>query len=546
MWNYLKSYLAPLSIFCLSLILMSWGIGEYPLMDLDEPRYPEAAREMIESSQYWVPMTNGKMLFEKPILIYWSLILSFKTFGITEFAARLPSVIAGSLTVAMTYVFGRFFKIGLFASLILLSSVEFFVISRMSIPEMLLNLFIISSIAVYFLISQNLIHKNYFYLMALLIAFGFLAKGPLAIFVPGLVIFTYTILQHVLKYQSIQEKLKLILENKKIVLISSTIFLLVGLSWYVVAHFITDGGFTKQFFLTENLQRYTSTLSGHKFPWWFYLGVAFIGFMPWSIFMPAYFVTIKENLSKSNPNFQLKIFSLGWVIANILFFSSSGTKLYNYVFSIFFPLSILTALWFLEQSQKRTKAILFTSIAVTVISCILISLNFAGVFNTIIQKEDFLRDFISPDLFLILSFVIFVFGLVGVVLYKPESLKKYFFVIFVIFMATHLFCTKAIIMPLSEYKSGGIKKFANHLPKGVKLFRLNIDRPSLTFYSRIYSHSITQKIFLKKIEKNRKFCILAKKDRLDLFRSIPSLKILNTDQKYIYACVNMPSLVEYQ
>jgi 4-amino-4-deoxy-L-arabinose transferase-like glycosyltransferase len=525
---------------------MGWGIGDYPLMDLDEPRYPEAAREMIESSQYWVPMTNGKMLFEKPILIYWSLILSFKTFGITEFAARLPSVIAGSLTVAMTYVFGRFFKIGLCASLILLSSVEFFVISRMSIPEMLLNLFIISSIAVYFLISQNLINKNYFYLMALLMAFGFLAKGPLAIFVPGLVIFTYTILQHVLKDQSIQEKIKLILENKKIVIISSLIFLLVGLSWYVVAHVITDGGFTKQFFLTENLQRYTSTLSGHKFPWWFYLGVAFIGFMPWSIFIPAYLVKFKENLSKSNPNFQLKIFSLGWVISNILFFSSSGTKLYNYVFSIFFPLSILAALWFLEQSQKRTQAILFTSIAITLISCILITLNFLGVFNTVIQKEDFLRDFISPNLFLILSFVILSFGLIGIIFYKQESLKKYFLVIFIIFMAAHLYCLKEIIMPLSEYKSGGIKKFASHLPKGVKLFRLNIDRPSLTFYSRTYSQSITQKIFLKKIENNRKFCILAKKDRLDLFRSIPSLKILNTDQKYIYACVNMPSLVEYQ
>ncbi len=138
-------YIFPiLIVFTSAYLFLSYQIADYTLLDLDEPRYPKAAREMIEAGQYILPMTNGKFLFAKPILIYWAQILSFKTFGITEFAARLPSVLAASFTIVMSYIFSRILKISWFLPVILACSVEFFVIARLSIADMLLNFLLLA------------------------------------------------------------------------------------------------------------------------------------------------------------------------------------------------------------------------------------------------------------------------------------------------------------------------------------------------------------------------------------------------------------------
>lgn len=531
-----KEIWLSLMIFVISFIFLSWGIADYPLIDLDEPRYPDAAREMIENSQYWLPMKNGAFLFEKPILIYWSIILSFKFFGINEFAARLPSVVAGALTLTTAFVFGRFFKAGFYISLILATGVEYFVIARLSIPEMLLNFFTITSIAIYFLISQKYIHKNYFYLMSLLISLGFMAKGPLAIFVPGLVIFVYSVMEHLLKQQTIQTKLRLLLENKRIVVISFLIFLIVGGFWYLIAHLITDGEFTKQFFLTENLKRYTSTLSGHKYNWWFYIVVALVGFLPWSLFIPAYLANIKENLKE---NFNLKLFCLVWIFANLIFFSSSGTKLYNYIFSIFFPLSTLLGLWFTEERSSKYKKIFISSIIFFLICCSISALSFRGFFNNLIKHEDFLRDFISPNLIYVLIAMIVLVSLFGVVFAFKKMSKAYFVAIVAVFAIAQLYCIQSIMVPFAKFKVGGIREFALSIPKTTNVYRLKIDRPSLSFYYRGNTKRIGLKKLKKKIIENKEeLCILAKKDAYEVLSEISALQILKVDDLYLYACTN--------
>lgn len=537
-----SKYLRPINsivalallVFAVSLIFLSWGIADYPLIDLDEPRYPDAAREMIENSQYWIPMKNGTFLFQKPILTYWSIILSFKVFSTNEFAARLPSVIAGALTLTTAFIFGRFFKAGFYIPLILASCIEYFVIARLSIPEMLLNFFTITSIAIYFLISQNLINKNYFYLMSLLMGFGFMAKGPLAIFVPGLVVFIYSIAEHLLKQQTFQEKIKLVLKNKRIVLISSLIFLVVGGFWYLMAHLITDGGFTKQFFLTENLNRYTSTLSGHKFNWWFYIAVALVGFLPWSLFIPAYLANIKENMKS---NFELKLFCLVWIFANLIFFSTSGTKLYNYIFSIFFPLSTLLGLWFTEHRASKNKKLLISSIAFLTTCLGILLLSLQGFFDKLIEHEAFLRNFISANLIYILLAIVASLSLLGIFLAMNNMPKAYFIATAIVFAFAQLYCVRNIIVPFADFKVGGIKAFATRIPKGINVYRVRIDRPSLSFYYQGYSKRTGfKKIKRKVLENKEELCLLAKKDAYDRLSKILGLKILKIDDLYLYAC----------
>src|SRR5436189_2014860 len=78
-----------------------------PLVGPDEPRYAQVAREMLDRGDWITPTLGGFNWFEKPPLLYWLEILSYRAFGISEFAARLGPAIFGLGTVAGLWVLGR-------------------------------------------------------------------------------------------------------------------------------------------------------------------------------------------------------------------------------------------------------------------------------------------------------------------------------------------------------------------------------------------------------------------------------------------------------
>src|SRR4030095_14542267 len=68
-----------------------WRLGKLGLIDPDEPFYAQTAREMVATGDWITPQIFGHPQFEKPIFFYWFTAASFKVFGETEFAARVPS-----------------------------------------------------------------------------------------------------------------------------------------------------------------------------------------------------------------------------------------------------------------------------------------------------------------------------------------------------------------------------------------------------------------------------------------------------------------------
>ncbi len=61
------------------------------LVNPDEGRYTEVAREMAAGGDWLVPRLNGAPHWAKPPLTYWLTAGSLRLFGATEWAARLPS-----------------------------------------------------------------------------------------------------------------------------------------------------------------------------------------------------------------------------------------------------------------------------------------------------------------------------------------------------------------------------------------------------------------------------------------------------------------------
>ena len=121
------------------------NLGGPSLWDIDEGHNTEASREMMASGNWIVPTFNFLLRVDKPALLYWLQIASFKLFGINEFAGRLPSACAALLSMLLTYELGRRMfgaTAGLLAGLMLGSSVLFCAAAHFANPDALLNAFI--------------------------------------------------------------------------------------------------------------------------------------------------------------------------------------------------------------------------------------------------------------------------------------------------------------------------------------------------------------------------------------------------------------------
>ncbi|WP_218082123.1 ArnT family glycosyltransferase [Anthocerotibacter panamensis] len=99
--------LASIALLLLSGLLLLVHGGGQSLMGADEGYYAQMAREIYQSGQWLVPTFLGVPFFEKPPLLQWLMALSFHFGGVSDQSARLPSWVAGLLTVQLTYWLGR-------------------------------------------------------------------------------------------------------------------------------------------------------------------------------------------------------------------------------------------------------------------------------------------------------------------------------------------------------------------------------------------------------------------------------------------------------
>ena len=91
----------------LAFVLFFTGTASVPLIGRDEPRFAEAAREMLARGDLVVPTFGGIDRYDKPILVYWCTMAAYAVLGVNERAARLPSNLAGALLAALLAFWAR-------------------------------------------------------------------------------------------------------------------------------------------------------------------------------------------------------------------------------------------------------------------------------------------------------------------------------------------------------------------------------------------------------------------------------------------------------
>ena len=98
---------ALLVLLGVALVALGWNLGGHRLLDPDEGRNAEVAREMMVSNDYLVPHLDGLPYLDKPIVYFAAAALVMEVLGPTETAARLPAYLATLITVVLLVRFAR-------------------------------------------------------------------------------------------------------------------------------------------------------------------------------------------------------------------------------------------------------------------------------------------------------------------------------------------------------------------------------------------------------------------------------------------------------
>lgn len=156
------------------------------VMEVDAAQYAAMSMEMIQRGDYLHFYDRGNEYLDKPPLLFWLSALSFNLFGLSNFAYKLPSVLAGLLAVYSTYRLGKLWydkDAGRWAAVILASCQAFFVYTNDVRTDALLTGFVTFSL---WQLSAYIRERRVinFILGFTGIGFSMLAKGPIGLIVP--------------------------------------------------------------------------------------------------------------------------------------------------------------------------------------------------------------------------------------------------------------------------------------------------------------------------------------------------------------------------
>jgi 4-amino-4-deoxy-L-arabinose transferase-like glycosyltransferase len=358
-----------LLLLLISWIAFFWNLGVMGVMDKTEALFVEVAHQVYLTDDWITPRWNWQTFFDYPIWGYWMVALSFKLFGVNEWAARLPVALAAIALVVLSFYTLRYFGLNghedqlevrqswiraWIGTGIVALNPGWVGWGRTSVTDMFLSSAIAMAMLSFFLgyaQPENPKVQQRWYLAApVFAAIAVLAKGPVGLLLPALAISIFLI--YVGQFWQVLREIKLIT--------MIGIFLLITVPWYGLATQVNGAEFIGTFFGFSNFQRFTSVLYRHAGPWYFYLPYCFILLFPWSLFLPLTIARLqfwRKKVWASTPrNRQLGLFCLVWFMVILVFFSAAATKLPGYILPIVPAGAIMiTLFWGEEMLVDREK-----------------------------------------------------------------------------------------------------------------------------------------------------------------------------------------------
>lgn len=333
------------AIICFLFLLT--GNSLLPVTDPVESNYTLTAKEMVVSGDWISPQIYGMYWYDKPIFIYWLLCLSYSIFGFTDFAARLPSALFGTISVVIAawYMMRRYQRVvpALLLAAMTVTSLEVWAVSHSIITDQMLFAFTAATMFfAYIGLTEG--KKNFVIAAYAAAAFAVLTKGPVGIVLPGLFLLVFIALRRNTTY------LKRLFPPLGILL-----FCIISLSWYGTMYARHGIDFINGFFGLNNVTRATVSEHPEFNVWYYYIVLIPVSLLPWT--GPCLYGLWKRR--GWNDEY---IYMAVWAIGTTLFYTCMATKYPTYAYIANMPLLFLgaQAILMLYQQKKRRVWVILT------------------------------------------------------------------------------------------------------------------------------------------------------------------------------------------
>jgi 4-amino-4-deoxy-L-arabinose transferase-like glycosyltransferase len=309
-----------------------------------EAMYALIPREMLAAGSWFTPLLNGVPYLDKPHLLYWLNLLAYKLFGVSDWAARIPTLGATLGEVWLTYLIGRRLlsrRAAWLGGFVLLTCIGFFSLHLEILIDHLVTLNLIASL--YFLLRwQEAPGRRWAVPFFLCLVAGFLSKGFIGLVFPGLISLLYA-------WQMRQPRLlKLFLSPSGLGLAA-----LLLAPWVVGAE-RAHAGFLKFQLVNEQILRFLgqrqppdiTSFSAAGF--WIFLS---IWLLPWTLLLPEALYRFWRDTKPggaTDPRGRLLII---WPLVILAFFTLCSSRIEYYSLPALPPLALILG-WRLQSYLK--------------------------------------------------------------------------------------------------------------------------------------------------------------------------------------------------
>jgi 4-amino-4-deoxy-L-arabinose transferase-like glycosyltransferase len=309
-------------IFVLALALgaLCWGRG-YPLLEPDEGRNVEVAREMARDGDWVLPHLDGLPYLDKPATYFAAVALSLKVFGESEGAARLPSLLFTFGSIALAWRLGRRMGrpgAGEIAALALATMPLAMAFSRTVIFDPALAfLETLTLFGAWHALDGRGGGERWAALTWAAMGVGAIVKGPVAIIVPLLVLASFALAAGVSPRPLLRWR-------------AWPWLFVTSLPWFIAVS-LRRPDFPYYAFVHESLQRVATKALGRGGPIWYFIPVALAGSFPWSV--PAIAAAAhawRGRAQRRSAEGRAAVFLAAWALVPLVFFSLSQSKLPGY------------------------------------------------------------------------------------------------------------------------------------------------------------------------------------------------------------------------
>jgi 4-amino-4-deoxy-L-arabinose transferase-like glycosyltransferase len=422
----------------LSFVMFFYKLGAPSLFETDEVIYSQVAREMVRTGDWITMHLFSHNWFIHPPFYMWLTAASSYVFGDNEFNARLWNALFAVGLVFATYLLGRkMFKggVGILAGFIIATGLQYIIQARIATFDIPLVFFEILSLLFFFYWLEDKLPR-YYYLFFLMLGLAVLMKGPVGIVLPLFVMITYLSFTGGLKD----------LFNFRMIL-GLIIAFLAGGTWYTAQTLIHGRVFLDSIFGFYTTGMYLVPIEQHFGPWYFYLPVMIIGFMPWISFLPFSIAYQWKNRGDSD-----NLFAILWLGIVFIFFSIAGTKLPGYIMSLY-PLAAISVSKMIQDhlSGENSGLPLLISRAYKTLAVFSIALLVIAASIRMFEFPDIIDKFIVN-----VTFTLLILGIGGIIsslwFFKKRGSIAPIVVLVITMLVFSVYTAGSIMITLDDFK----------------------------------------------------------------------------------------------